>query len=148
MQLEENSTKSIRVIDNKNRQWFIHLCTCVYQHVPTAVAVGATFKYLLTLLQHKGWSTPQMCRWTCWSSLWPSAASAAAHPGIFDAHCQSTHRYHYLPRRDNQRHSCIMKQSTHNPPGANRNRVCLSANFPMWKYQLGKWCVFQGWSIG
>lgn len=95
------------------------------------------------MLQHKGWSTPQTCRWMCWSSLWPSAASAAAHPGIFDAHCQSTHRYHYLPRRDNQRHSCIMKQSTHNPPGANRNRACLSANSPCGNINYGNGVYFK-----
>ena len=52
-----------------------HMCCC---------------KRVLTLWWHTGWSTPRMCRWTCWSSWWPSAASASAHPSISVARCQST----------------------------------------------------------
>lgn len=141
MQLEDIITKSSRFIDNKTDSTVVY--SFMHMYLRSATAISATFKYPLTLLQHKGWSTPQMCRWTCWSSLWPSAASAVAHPGIFDAHCQSTHRYHYLPRRENQRHSCIMKQSTHNPPGANGNRACLSANSPCGNINYGNGVYFK-----
>lgn len=61
----------------------------------------------------------------------------------FLSHTVKGHRYHYLPGRDDRRHSRIMKQSTHNPPEANKNRACLSANSPCGNINYGNGVYFK-----